>query len=81
MLTIAEVAERLKVSDSCVRRLVDAGDIPSIRVGLGRGRIRVTEEDLDLYLNCNRIAGKKKPTQPLEPRRSLEHLKVVDSSR
>lgn len=53
-LTIREVAERLRVSQSLVRRMVRSGDIPSYRVGFGSGRLRIRADDLDAY-----IAGRR----------------------
>lgn len=78
MLTVAEVARRLKLSPSCVYRMMKAGDLPVVRVGRGRGRLRVTEEDLQLYLDVNR--EEKRPTQPVPPRRPLEHLTLAEST-
>ena len=52
-LTVAQVATRWRVSRSIVYALVAGGQIPSIRVGLGRGTIRITEADADAYLKKN----------------------------
>lgn len=49
-LSVKEVAERWGVSRSVVYALVAAGVLPSTRVGLGRGTIRVREGDADAYL-------------------------------
>jgi excisionase family DNA binding protein len=46
-LTVAEVAEQLRVSTMTVYRLCRAGDLPSIRVG---SSIRIKREDLAQYL-------------------------------
>ncbi|MEY2435962.1 MAG: hypothetical protein QOH64_1313 [Acidimicrobiaceae bacterium] len=46
-LTVAEVAEHLRVSSMTVYRLVKAGDLPAVRVGKS---YRVREDDLDAYL-------------------------------
>ncbi len=46
LLTYAEAAERLRVSERTVRRLVDAGDLPSVVVGT---RPRVHSDDLTAY--------------------------------
>lgn len=50
LLTVKDVAERLKVSRSCIYQLVESGRIRHHRIGLGRGAIRFTEEDLTEYL-------------------------------
>jgi excisionase family DNA binding protein len=52
LLTIADVAELLKVSVSTVRRLQQQRTIPFIKVG---GRIRFTRNDIASYLETNRV--------------------------
>jgi excisionase family DNA binding protein len=54
LLTIGEVASCLNVSRGCVYALVKAGRLPSYRVGIGRGAIRVSEEDLFSFLGRSR---------------------------
>jgi excisionase family DNA binding protein len=54
MLTIKEVANRLKVSIKTVRRLIDAGELVAHRVGRG---IRVSETDLENYINKTTMVG------------------------
>jgi excisionase family DNA binding protein len=46
-VTVAEVASELRVSNMTVYRLVQAGQIPAIRVGRS---YRILEEDVDRYL-------------------------------
>ena len=46
-LTVAEVAEQLRVSNMTVYRLINAGDLPAVRVGRS---YRITEDDVDAYL-------------------------------
>jgi excisionase family DNA binding protein len=52
LLTIAEVAELLKVSASTVRRLQQQRKIPYVKVG---GSIRFARSDLALYLEKRHI--------------------------
>jgi excisionase family DNA binding protein len=47
-LTIVQAADRLSISESSMRRLVDSGSIPSITVG-GRLR-RIPTVALDAYV-------------------------------
>jgi excisionase family DNA binding protein len=47
LLTLQQVAERLQVSMSTVRRLVDAGKLRSVRIGRN---LRVRPEDLAAYI-------------------------------
>jgi excisionase family DNA binding protein len=46
-LTVGEVAQMLRVSNMTVYRLINAGQLPAVRVGKS---YRVREEDLDSYL-------------------------------
>ena len=49
-MTVREIAERLEISPSCVYALVAAGKLRASRHGLGRGCIRISEEQLAQYL-------------------------------
>ena len=49
-LTIAEVAEMMRVSKMTVYRLVHAGDLPAVRVGRS---FRVHAEAVNEYLNSS----------------------------
>jgi len=72
-LTVAEVAETLKVAGQTVRNWIDRGELTAVRVGSRRVRIR--REDLDAFL-----AGRE--AEPDKPRRAdrVEELerKVVE---
>ncbi len=46
-LTVGEVAQVLRVSNMTVYRLINAGQLPAVRVGKS---YRVREEDLDAFL-------------------------------
>ncbi len=46
-VTVAEVAKLLRVSNMTVYRLVQAGQLPAVRVGRS---YRIREEDIDKYL-------------------------------
>jgi excisionase family DNA binding protein len=46
-VTVAEVADLLRVSNMTVYRLVQSGQLPATRVGRS---YRIREEDLDSYL-------------------------------
>ena len=47
LLTLQQVADRLQVSMSTVRRLVDAGKLKTVRIGRN---LRVRPEDLAVYI-------------------------------
>jgi excisionase family DNA binding protein len=50
LLTVAEVAERLRQSEFTVRQKVGRGELPGVRVGVGpRGPIRIREADLQKF--------------------------------
>ena len=53
-LTVRQVALRWRVSRSIVYVLVSGGQIPSVRVGLGRGTIRIAESATAAYLDGRR---------------------------
>jgi excisionase family DNA binding protein len=46
-VTVAEVAEQLRVSNMTVYRLVQSGALPALRVGRS---YRIREDDVDRYL-------------------------------
>lgn len=48
-VTVAEVAARLRVSNMTVYRLVQAGELPAVRIGRS---YRIREDDVDRYLGA-----------------------------
>ncbi len=74
MLTVKQVAERLRLSVSQVYALCGAGKLPHHRFGSGRGAIRVSEEQLAGYLRSSEVG----PAPPRAPRRPvrLRHLEA-----
>jgi excisionase family DNA binding protein len=46
-LTVAQVAERLKLNQQTVRNWIDAGTLPAYRVGR---RVRVSQADFDRFV-------------------------------
>ena len=51
LLRVKEVVERLKVSQACVYQLIAERKIANVRIGCGRGAIRIAEEDLRVFLD------------------------------
>ena len=47
-LTVREVASTLRVSNMTVYRLINAGDLPAVRVGKS---FRLREDDVNRYLS------------------------------
>ncbi len=54
LLTVAEVAEILRVSNMTVYRLIKAGDLPALRVGKN---YRIREADLTTFLSEGAVAA------------------------
>jgi excisionase family DNA binding protein len=52
MLTVREVADRLRLSVSQVYALCASGKLPHLRFGNGRGTIRVTEAQLQEFIEA-----------------------------
>ena len=55
-LTVAEVADRLKMNQQTIRNWIDRGELPAIRLG-GR-RVRIRQADLDEFVALS-TAGRK----------------------
>jgi excisionase family DNA binding protein len=55
VLTVKEVADRLRVSPSTVYSLVEGGRIPCYRIGTGRGSIRFTEAQVAEFLQACKV--------------------------
>ncbi len=53
-MKVREAAKRLEVSSSIVYGLCAQGRLPHVRVGLGRGTIRISEDDLKSFLETCR---------------------------
>ena len=55
VLTVKETAECLKLSVGCVYQLLAERRLPHLRIGCGRGAIRIREEDLIAFLDGCRV--------------------------
>jgi excisionase family DNA binding protein len=74
MLTIKEVADRLRVSRTCVYQLVERGKLACHRIGLGRGAIRISVDDLAEFIEkCRDYREEGASVRPNPVR--LKHLK------
>ncbi len=76
LLTVKEVAERLKVSASCIYQLVESGRLAHHRIGIGRGAIRFSEDDLDEFLKKSREQARQSKSTSDKPHVKLKHLKL-----
>jgi excisionase family DNA binding protein len=50
LMTIAEVATRLSVSEKTIRRYVERGELPALRLGHERGPLRIDRAELTAWL-------------------------------
>jgi excisionase family DNA binding protein len=50
LLTVNQVARKLGFLPRQIYMIIKKGDIPCVRIGLGRGVIRVKESDLEAYI-------------------------------
>jgi excisionase family DNA binding protein len=73
LLTVRQVAQRLALDDSTVRRLIQRGKLTGRKLG---GCVRVREEDLEAYLEASKITAAT-PT-PTPPRPRVQATAVVD---
>ncbi len=55
-LTVAEVAEILRVNPQTIRNWIDAGALPAVRVG--QRRVRIRGEDLQTLLDRGQRSGR-----------------------
>jgi len=76
MLTVKEVAERLRISRTCVYQLVERGKLACHRIGLGRGAIRISLADLTEYIESCRVSRGAEDAAPAIPGYRLRHLKL-----
>jgi len=67
MLTVDEVARRLRLSISKVYEMLEAGEIPHYKFGRSK---RVSEQDLDAYLSRCRVGAREKHSPAARPRLS-----------
>jgi excisionase family DNA binding protein len=57
LLTVAETAERLGVSEITVRRRVYEGELGAVKLGRSPGApVRISEDDLEAWLSTSRVA-------------------------
>jgi len=63
-LTVAEVAEMLKLNQQTVRNWIDQGSLPAVRVGR---RVRIKRSDLERVLAEGYSAGSTSAGQPAGP--------------
>ena len=66
LLTVKQASERLNCSKTLVYALCGQGVLKHIRLGLGRGTIRIEEDDLFAFIEVNKTTSSTPPaTLPL----------------
>lgn len=82
MLRASEVAVRLNCSLSTVYQLIESGRLPSHHVGMRKG-IRVTEADLQAYVDRCRSVRRQAPAAPQmkngSPFKHLDGERLLDA--
>jgi excisionase family DNA binding protein len=71
MLRVADVARRLNCSVANAYTLIESGRLPHFRVGAHRGGIRVSEEQLQAFLD----SAREGPDTPRPARPRLKHVR------
>lgn len=66
-LTVAEIAERVKVNPQTVRNWIDRGDLAAVRAGPRQGRVR--SRDLDAFLGGSTQVGEREVREAFSERR------------
>jgi len=74
LLTVAEAAERCRVSRPTYYRLARAGIVPAVRIG---GSIRVDEAELEGYIFCDPAEAPGAPPGPAVPAERRRPEKVA----
>lgn len=76
LLNVKEAAERLNVSAATIYLLCASRRLRHSRVGLGRGKISITEEAVAEYLKGREVGPElPKPPPSHRPRVKYEHLR------
>lgn len=73
--TVGEVANILQVSPATVYALCALKKIPHLRIGAGRGTIRIRHADLEEYLAKAKVESETNTAPKASPIK-LKHLKV-----
>lgn len=76
LLTVQEAAVRLKVSKSSVYALIDSGQLACHRIGMRRGTIRVSEQDLDAFLEACHVGVLEQQPSASGRKLKLKHIQL-----
>lgn len=75
LLTVEQAAEYLSCSEANLYALIEAGDLPYVRVGRRKG-YRIDRQDLDAFIESRK--QQKSDAAPLKPvmRHRLKHIRL-----
>lgn len=76
LLTVAEAAERLRLSAAAIYEMVRVGQLPAVRVGPRKGALRIRASDLEHCLEPTTPATKVIRTAPRGPKVKLRHIRI-----
>ena len=71
LLTVKEAAGMLKLSQSLIYGMVEAGELPHVKI---RSAIRFVEADLDAYISENRVTGDGRKPRRAPRRPKVQHM-------
>jgi excisionase family DNA binding protein len=75
-VTVRELAKRLEISVSLAYRLVESGKMRCSRHGIGRGVIRISEQQLADYLTSVEQGVRTERVETSNRRVKLKHLRL-----
>lgn len=75
MMTVADVARRLQVTESFVRARLKDGSLKHFVLSHEQGCIRISEEQLQEYLASRVRGGQQTPPAPKRRMPKLKHLR------
>jgi len=81
MLFVKDVAERLRVSPQCVYSLVNRGLLEHHRVGASGGRILISEQQLQTYLESTKRGRVRAEPKPAPEKSSAGGFTMLDGDR
>ena len=76
LLSVNEVAGRIGVSVACIYGLVASKELACYRVGQRRGVIRISQEQLQAYLNKGTAPVPATIAPAPQPKVNLKHLQL-----
>lgn len=82
-LTVKNVAKLLSISTATVYQWIDRGELIHVRLGVNghRGTIRVSEDDLKIFLEARKTKTERPAVKPVAPRHrktTSRHFEIPD---